>query len=516
MVQYVVQHHGDSCQAVVDLLIAGCALVILPAAAAAAAAAAGWAFVRWLQWLTWACTGDVAPIHAGSNITRARRSPYLLLEVHGFEAFPLPLDRTSVLWKDLRELPWLILLLAWLGVPVLLEILLWLGGQVLLEILFAGMDRSTSKASEPDFYIFVRTYNAGTRQLQVNGSHTVQDLHQRINEFAYVPDFYLTREGKVLDAAVTLLRCGISKDDTVVQRPRIRAGNGANASRHRVARRKRNVTPDADHAIPAHRPAQCDDSDNDRPRFRCAKTHSQRPGLRGRSSQQICAYARDGGRCVTRRNCVARRKRKVTPDADQAIPAQRPAQCDDSESDRPVCRCAKTHSQRPGLRGRSSQQLCAHRRDGGRCITAWLAGSATLHLMPLKPFPLIARLNATTATTTAPGSGARKPTASVPGCGAALPNKFVLTHATGGVASLAGTASLAGSAKLHLMPTKLFPLSARLNATTAKATAPCAGARKPTASVPGCGAALPNSFVLTDATGGVASPRGSQEAQRYT
>jgi len=145
-----------------------------------------------------------------------------------------------------------------------------------------------------------------------------------------------------------------------------------------------------------------------------------------------------------------------------------------------------------------------------------LAGSATLHLMPTMPFPLIARLNATTATTTAPGSGARKPTASVPGCGAALPNKFVLTHATGGVASLAGTASLAGSAKLHLMPTKPFPLSARLNATTAKATAPCAGARKPTASVPGCGAALPNSFVLTDATGGVASPRGLQEAQRYT
>ena len=167
----------------------------------------------------------------------------------------------------------------------------------------------------------------------------------------------------------------------------------------------------------------------------------------------------------------------------------------------------------PGM-GRSSQQVCAHRRDEGRCVTAWLAGSAKLHLMPLKPFPLIARLNATTAT--APGSGARVPTASVPGCGAALPNKFVLTHATGGVASLAGTASLAGSAKLHLMPTKLFPLSARLNATTAKATAPCAGARKPTASVPGCGAALPNSFVLTDATGGVASPRGSQEAQRYT
>ena len=82
---------------------------------------------------------------------------------------------------------------------------------------------------------------------------------------------------------------------------------------------------------------------------------------------------------------VACRKRNVTPDASQAIPSHRPAQCDDSDSDRPVCRCAKTHSHMPGW-ARSSQQVCAHRRDGGRCVTGWLAGSATLHLMPLKPF----------------------------------------------------------------------------------------------------------------------------------
>ena len=112
VVHYVLQHHR---QAVGDLLNAGCALLLL-----AAAAAAGWAFVRWLQWCTWACAVDVAPIHAGSNITRARRSPHRLLEVEGFRSFPQPmdLDGTSV---DLRALvPWLMLVHS-LGALIALE-----------------------------------------------------------------------------------------------------------------------------------------------------------------------------------------------------------------------------------------------------------------------------------------------------------------------------------------------------------------------------------------------------------
>ena len=143
------------------------------------------------------------------------------------------------------------------------------------------------------------------------------------------------------------------------------------------------------------------------PRVQVRENPQPHPGMGPLFPTGLCSPTRRGAL----RHRVARRKRNVTPDASQAIPSQRPAQCDDSDSDsdsdsdRPVCRCAKTHSHIPGW-ARSSQQVCAHRRDGGRCVTAWLAGSATIQLMPVQPFPLIARLKATP-----PRSGARNPTA---------------------------------------------------------------------------------------------------------
>ena len=122
---------------------------------------------------------------------------------------------------------------------------------------------------DADFCIFVKTCNAGTRQLRVNGSHAVHELHQRINAYWKMPDFYLTSEGKVLDQHSTLSESGITKDATVVQRPRVRAGC---------------PQPQVHAATPPPR---------------CAKPHSQQPGVRGHSSKQVrlCSPTR-------RRRCV--------------------------------------------------------------------------------------------------------------------------------------------------------------------------------------------------------------------
>ena len=74
--------------------------------------------------------------------------------------------------------------------------------------------------------------------------------------------------------------------------------------------------------------------------------------------------------------------------------------------------------------------VCAYRRDGGRCVTAWLAGFANVPVLLARvrmqtapPPPRIAGFMPLPRR-----QGARKPTANIPGCKAALPNRFVCAY----------------------------------------------------------------------------------------
>ena len=115
------------------------------------------------------------------------------------------------------------------------------------------------------------------------------------------------------------------------------------------------------------------------------------------------------------------------------------------------------------------------------CVTAWLAGGPKL--FPHRAFRFIIRKRLIPPRR----QGARKPTANIPGCKAALPNRFVCAYRRDGGRCV--TAWLAGFANVPV-------LLARVRMQTAPPPPRIArfmplprrqGARKPTANIPGCG-----------------------------
>ena len=105
--------------------------------------------------------------------------------------------------------------------------------------------------------------------------------------------------------------------------------------------------------------------------------------------------------------------------------------------------------------------VCAYRRDGGRCVTAWLAGFANVPVLLARvrmqtapPPPRIAGFMPLPRR-----QGARKPTANIPGCKAALPNRFVCAYRRDGGRCV--TAWLAGFANVPVLLARVRMQTAR-------------------------------------------------------